>query len=89
MSDWTPGYPNFWDNGCEGNFWSNYNGTDLNRDGIGDTPYIIEANNTDRYPLMSIIPEFPSLLISALFMTATLLAVIVYKRKHTSKVNST
>ena len=87
VSDWTPGYPNFWDNGYEGNFWSNYNGTDLNRDGIGDTPYIIEVNNRDRYPLMSIIPEFPSLLIPALFMTATLLAVIVYKRKHTSKVN--
>lgn len=87
VSDWTPEYPNFWDNGYEGNFWSNYNGTDLNRDGIGDTPYIIEANNTDRYPLMSIIPEFPSLLIPALFMTATLLAVIVYKRKHTWKVN--
>jgi len=27
---------NTWDNGCEGNFWSDYNGTDS--DGIGDTP---------------------------------------------------
>jgi hypothetical protein len=81
VNDWTPEYPNFWDNGSEGNYWSNYNGTDANRDGIGDTPYIIEVNSTDRYPLMSIIPEFPSLLTPALFMTATLSAVIVHRKR--------
>jgi len=43
---------NFWDNGKEGNYWQNYNGTDANRDGIGDTPYVINENNTDNYPLM-------------------------------------
>jgi len=32
-----------------------------------------------------IIPEFPSFLILPLFMTATLLAVIVYKRKHQTR----
>ena len=32
-----------------------------------------------------IIPEFPSLIILPLFMIATLLAVIVYRRKHSSK----
>jgi hypothetical protein len=30
-----------------------------------------------------VVPEFPSFLILPLFMIATLLAVIVYKRKHT------
>ena len=43
---------NFWDNGKEGNYWEDYNGTDANRDGIGDTPYVIDADNVDRYPLM-------------------------------------
>ena len=44
---------NFWDDGLEGNFWSDYNGTDENKDGIGDTPYYIEGGeNKDNYPLM-------------------------------------
>ncbi len=44
--------PHHWDNGAEGNYWSNYNGTDTNNDGIGDTPYVIDPLNMDRYPLM-------------------------------------
>lgn len=54
------GYPPFnsWDNGMEGNYWSNYLGVDSNADGIGDTPYFIEANNTDRYPLMGLFSSF-------------------------------
>jgi hypothetical protein len=54
---------NAWDNGYPsgGNYWSDYNGTDLyngpyqnvtGSDGIGDTTYSIDANNTDHYPLM-------------------------------------
>jgi len=33
-----------------GNYWSDYIGIDANHDGIGDTPYTIDANNIDRYP---------------------------------------
>ena len=81
------GSTNIWDNGREGNYWSDYNGTDANHDGIGDTPYIIDANNTDHYPLMVqyVIPEFPTFLVLPLFMIATLLAIVVYKRRILSR----
>lgn len=49
----TGDFINFWDNGKEGNYWEDYNGTDYNRDGIGDTPYTIDTNNVDSYPLIS------------------------------------
>ncbi len=34
------------------NYWSDYNGTDANKDGVGDTPYIIDAYNQDNNPIM-------------------------------------
>lgn len=43
---WDGGYPS------GGNYWSDYNGTDSDGDGIGDTPYIIDEYNQDNYPLM-------------------------------------
>ena len=44
---------NTWNNGCEGNYWSNYNGTDTSipADGIGDT--YLPAEELDHYPLVS------------------------------------
>jgi len=62
---------NFWDDGyiSGGNYWSDYNGTDLysgqnqnkpNRDGIGDSPYIIDNHNKDNYPLMNPWPRVRS-----------------------------
>jgi hypothetical protein len=48
---------NFWDNGSVGNYWSNYtikypNACEFNNTGVGDTPYVIDQNNIDHYPLM-------------------------------------
>ena len=44
---------NVWDDGAKrGNYWSDYAGADQNGDGIGDTPYKIDALNKDDYPLI-------------------------------------
>ena len=43
--------PTKWDNGAEGNYWSDYEGSDVNADGIGDTAYPDELG-WDKYPLM-------------------------------------
>jgi len=53
---WDDGYPS------GGNYWSDYVGLDLywgskqdqpGGDGIGDTPYIIDSESKDKYPLMT------------------------------------
>jgi len=55
---------NIWDDGYPsgGNYWSDYVGVDVKSgpnqdlhgsDSIGDTPYVIDVNNRDRYPLMN------------------------------------
>jgi len=55
ISTWDKRYP------FGGNYWSDYSGTDNYKgpdqnlpggDGIGDSPYNIDATNLDRYPLM-------------------------------------
>jgi parallel beta-helix repeat protein len=56
VNNWGNGYP------YGGNYWSDYFGVDVKSgldqdlpgsDGLGDTPYVIDADNTDYYPLMN------------------------------------
>jgi len=49
---------NFWNYNGEGNYWSDYTGQDLKKDGIGDIPYLIDVNNQDNYPLMGLFSDF-------------------------------
>jgi parallel beta-helix repeat protein len=85
-----------WDNGTIGNYWGDYEGTDNNEDGIGDSPYTIVGvkwdtdfggdvsfiAGYDNYPMLEpyIIPEFPSWAILPLLLIITLFSVVV-KRK--------
>jgi parallel beta-helix repeat protein len=70
------GSPNAWDNGYPsgGNYWSDYHSSDVysgpyqnesGYDWIGDSPYVIDHNNIDRYPLMyPYVPDVDSIRIA-------------------------
>lgn len=74
-----------WNDGSQGNYWSDYHGTDLDNDGIGDTHYSITDYDFDIYPLLKpvdieTIPEFPSWIILPLFLTVSLVGLLIRKK---------
>ncbi len=83
------GLVNSWDNGTEGNFWSDYVASELDHSGVGSLPYSIRANwdsqvvYLDNYPLIfpfgtlpDEIPEFSPQNVLPLFIVTTLLAAV-------------
>ena len=84
------GSGNRWDNGEIGNYWSDYstrypNATEIGNSGIGNTPYTIDTNNIDRYPIIipietpgptPTVPELSWLILLPLF--ATMLFVVLF-----------
>jgi len=83
-------YWNSWDNGYPlgGNYWSDYEGVDerigpyqneSGIDGIGDTPYIINEDNIDHYPLMkpiqSIYARPPTFVITDLNVSSNIVEI--------------
>ncbi len=53
---------NEWSYEGEGNYWSNYVGIDPDKDGIGNSEFLVDPqipqNNIDHYPLMGIFSDF-------------------------------
>ena len=57
-------FSNVWDNGMEGNFWSDYKGFDVDKNGVGDVSYIVDerlwlgVHSRDGDPLMAPLSTF-------------------------------
>jgi hypothetical protein len=87
---------NLWDNGSIGNYWSDYlikypSASEIGNSGIGDTPYVMNSDNIDYYPLMApfeVPPEptpspepqpeaepFPAVLVVASVITVTVVGI--------------
>jgi nitrous oxidase accessory protein NosD len=79
-----------WDNGTMGNYWGDYlskypNAAEIDSSGIWNTPYIIEENNADNYPLIRQVnipmvtatPKPNSVLIENWFQPLIIIIVIV------------
>lgn len=72
---------NIWDDGYPsgGNYWSDYqerypNATEIDDSDIWNTPYVIDQNNQDGYPL---IPEFPAWTSMPLLLIVATVAIAI------------
>jgi len=81
VNEWDDGYPS------GGNYWSDYssrypNASEIDSSGLFDTPYVIDNNNMDNYPLINqfVVPELQFSTVLPLLMGTTLLTLLVYIR---------
>jgi parallel beta-helix repeat protein len=81
-----------WDFDGRGNFWSDYNGTDNNGDGLGDTFYIIDLLNYDRYPLIESpaqpptpLTQFPIEYVGLVIAIVVVVSIVVLVVRQTRK----
>ena len=86
--EWLPGHGNVWDNGTAGNYWSDYltrytEASEAGNSGVGDTYFVVNENNYDRYPLMEplSIPEFSSLTTILLAFAMFTVAIFLCRQK--------
>jgi parallel beta-helix repeat protein len=81
---------NAWDNGSEGNYWSEYSArypnATMNSSGVWNIPFYIKEYNSDLFPLsepiditVATIPEFPSSLVLILFLVTSSLILLSKK----------
>jgi parallel beta-helix repeat protein len=62
---------NVWDYEGEGNYWNDYEGQDLDEDGIGDTPYTMNSIQ-DNHPLMGAFSDFKIVLEKEIYSVTTI-----------------
>jgi len=83
---------NSWDDGKEGNYWSDYkdeylDAKELTNSGIWDTSYVINDNNIDHYPLLNQIApvdqsdDFPLIWVAAAIGVVSAFASLIYFTK--------
>jgi parallel beta-helix repeat protein len=79
------GSANVWDGGYPsgGNYWSDYkdqypDAEEIDKSGIWDTPYVIDGNNQDTYPL---VPEFPTWASTLFVLMMLTVAIAICKRR--------
>jgi len=82
---WVTVGTNIWDADYPsgGNYWSDYedrysDAKEIDESGIWDTPYVINENNVDNYP---IVPEFPTWTSMLLILTVLTVSIAIYKRR--------
>lgn len=77
---------NVWSRNEQGNYWDDYNDYDMDEDGVGDNPYVIDADSQDDYPLGDFltIDQIPTAVIDSISPSPTIVGEVVFFNGHGS-----